>query len=102
MTTFTQWLAEHRSGVADADLSDALRKLAEACIRTGKAGTMTVTFKVKPEGDMLAIADTCSVKEPAEDTTKLYWLDLDGALTRNNPIQPRLPLDGERSEGGAR
>ena len=96
--TFTEWLANHRNGLADADLGDALKTLAEACIRTGKAGTMTVTLKVKPEGDMLAITDALAVKEPADLEPRLYWVDLEGNLTRNNPMQPRLPLGGE-SEG---
>lgn len=90
-TTFTAWLAEHRNGLADADLTDALRELADAVARTGKAGTLTLTIKVSAQGDMLAITDTCTVKKPQDVETKLYWIDLAGNLTRNNPMQPTLP-----------
>jgi hypothetical protein len=87
---FTDWLAEHRNGLADADLADALRDLAEACARTGKNGTLTLTLKVSPKGDMLAIADTLGVKLPTEVEERLYWVDLAGNLTRNHPLQPTL------------
>jgi hypothetical protein len=87
---FTDWLAEHRNGLADGDLTEALRDLTEACSRTGKNGTLTITLKVAPKGDMLAVSDTLSVKLPTEVEERLYWVDLGGNLTRNHPLQPPL------------
>jgi len=87
---FTDWLADHRNGVADADLTDAFRELAERCGRTGKAGEMTIRIKMSPKGDMLAVTDSLAVKLPVELEERLYWVDLEGNLTRQHPLQPRL------------
>lgn len=92
--TFATWLGEHRHGVADLDLTEALRTLVEQVGQTRKAGTMTVTIKVAAEGDMLAISDSLSVKLPRNVEPRLYWVDSAGDLTRNNPMQPELPLNG--------
>lgn len=88
---FSQFIAEHREGVADRDLTDALYEVVEAVLRTEKAGELTVKLKITAEGDMLAVLDTCTAKVPEKLVAKLYWLDLRGQLTRNNPLQPPLP-----------
>lgn len=90
--TFTAWLGEHRHGVADLDLTDALRRLIEQVSATRKPGSLTLSIKVKAEGDMLAISDSLTVKEPNLAEMSLYWVDLNGDLTRNNPMQPALPF----------
>lgn len=94
--TFTTWLGEHRHGVADLDLTDALRGLVEQVGATRKGGSMTLTIKVSAEGDMLAISDSLTVKNPNVADPRLYWVDRNGDLTRNNPMQPELPYpEGE-------
>lgn len=90
---FSEFIAQHRNGVADADIAEALANLAEKCARLGKSGSLTLTLKVSPQGDMLGIADTLTVKAPNATEERLYWLDLAGRLTRNNPLQPQLPLN---------
>ena len=40
--SFAAWIAEHRNGLADADLSDALRSLVDAVTRYDKAGKLTL------------------------------------------------------------
>lgn len=94
--TFAAWLGEHRHGVADLDLTDALRRLVEQVAATRKPGSLTLSIKVKAEGDMLAISDSVTVKEPNLAEPSLYWIDRDGDLTRNNPMQPRLPFNEEK------
>jgi hypothetical protein len=91
--TFASWLAEHRHGVADLDLTDALRDLVAKVAATRKPGSLTIKIAIKAEADMLAIADSLTVKEPNLAEPSLYWIDREGDLTRNNPLQPRLPFD---------
>jgi hypothetical protein len=95
---FTDWLAEHRNGLADADLAAALRDLAEACALTGKSGSLAFTIKITPQGDMLAVNDTLTVKIPEIREARLYWVNLAGDLTRNNPMQPEIPFETKESK----
>lgn len=87
---FADWLAEHRGGLLDVELQETLADVVAAVARTGKAGSVTLTLKVTSEGDMVAILDTIAEKTPVEREARLYWVDLDGGLTRNNPMQPSL------------
>lgn len=93
--TFAAWLAEHRHGVADLDLTEALRSVVEQVGQTRKNGSLSITIKVSAEGDMLAISDSLSVKLPTVAEPRLYWVDQNGDLTRHNPMQPELPYTGD-------
>jgi hypothetical protein len=95
--SFTEFLARHREGVADADLTDAFAEVIEAVLRTEKPGSLTLTLKVSAEGDMLAVLDTVTAKIPEKREATLYWRDLAGNLTRNNPLQPSLPTMEDRT-----
>ncbi len=88
---FSTFIAEHRAGLADADLTSAMQEVAHRCALTGKAGVVTLQIKVSPKGDMLSIVDTLAVKLPAPPAEeRLYWIGSDGSLTRNHPNQPQL------------
>lgn len=87
---FADWLAEHRNGLLDVELHEKLTEVVACVARTKKPGSVTLTLKVTPEGDMIAILDTVGHKAPEERDARLYWVGLDGTLTRNNPMQPRL------------
>lgn len=106
MTTnqrFSTFIAEHRSGLADADLTSAMREVADRCAITGKAGVVTLQIKISPKGDMLSIVDTLAVKLPAPPAEeRLYWLSVDGSLTRNHPNQPTLTTPDGREPDSMR
>lgn len=98
-TSFVDWLAQHRNGVLDVDLADAFAEVVNAVIATGKAGSVTLTLKVDTtKGDMLAVTDVIAAKVPEINEARLYWRDLDGTLTRDNPLQPKLVLPPSSSE----
>lgn len=90
---FTEWLASHRNGVADAELSDLLEEVVTAVARSSKknaSGSLTVKFKFRAEGDMVAITDVVSSSVPDETEPRFYYVAVDGSLSRNNPLQ-RMP-----------
>lgn len=87
---FSDWLKEHRNGVLDVELAEVLEELVRAVNRTEKGGTLKLTLKVTSEGEMVAVNDTLTAAIPEKREARLYWVDLDGQLTRNNPLQPSL------------
>lgn len=94
--TFATWLLDHRHGVADLDLTEALRDLIQKVSATRKPGSLTIKLNIKAEGDMLAISDSLTVKEPNLAEASMYWIDRAGDLSRHNPLQPRLPFNEEK------
>lgn len=72
-----------------------MRNLVEQVATTRKNGSMSITIKVAAEGDMLVISDSLSVKLPTLSESSMYWVNQDGDLTRDNPMQPQLLLNGE-------
>lgn len=96
---FIDWLAQHRNGLLDVDLADSFKAVVNAVRATGKPGTVTLVLKVEPtKGEMLAVSDTISTKEPVANEARLYYLDFDGSLTRDNPLQPKLIIPPSPSE----
>lgn len=89
--TFTDWLSEHRNGLAEADLADALRAVVDAVTRHRKPGKLTLTISLKPKGDTVFVTDQIVTKLPQPDPDeKAYFVAPDGTLTRRNPLQPSL------------
>jgi hypothetical protein len=101
--SFATWLQEQRSGVAHAELSDALKELVGAVTEHGKGGSLTLTLKVVPAKvgvGTLLITDEVRVKLPEGDRpAAIFYADEDGNLSRHDPRQPRLPL--QAVDGGA-
>lgn len=96
---FTEWLAQHRNGVADAELSEMLETVVDAVSRSSKknaTGTLTLKIKFRAEGDMVAVTDVSTTAVPDETAARAYFVGLNGELTRNNPLQPSLV----RPDGG--
>lgn len=99
---FTEWLGQHRSGVADVELTELFEELVAAVGRSSKkgaSGTLTLKVKVRKEGDMVAVTDVAASSVPDETEARLYWVGIDGELTRNNPLQPSL-LDQKELDRG--
>lgn len=99
---FTDILSDIRNGDVIGELTEQLREVVQRVRETGKAGTLTLTLKVKNAskgaGGALILEDDIKVKLPMSDkgTTVLFATE-DGQLQRNDPRQPRLAeLDGPR------
>jgi hypothetical protein len=96
---FLETLRELRAGQTLDELADELQCLVAAVRATGKPGELTLKLKVKPPkkstSEYLTIEDSVTTKTPRlerEDT--LFFTTADNNLTRRNPRQPDLPLQG--------
>lgn len=103
MRLITDILREYRNGRAADVASQKLAELVQAVDETGKAGSLTITFKVKPEkggGSQKTIA--CDVKAKMPDTDlpeAVFFSDGDGSLHRADPQQREMFKDAaDRSE----
>jgi hypothetical protein len=94
---FAAVLSELDSGRVHAAASSGLVELVEAVIGQNKKGYMTVRIELKPAGngvtDSLIVTGQVIVKAPDSDPgTSIFFIDGDGCLIRQNPIQDELPL----------
>jgi hypothetical protein len=88
---FSDWLAEHRSGSLDDELTAALVELAEKVVLEGKAGTLTLKLSLSEKGGGVIVAHEVKVTAPRVKTEAFYFLTPDGGLSRRDPNQPLLP-----------
>jgi hypothetical protein len=91
---FAAWLQEQRQGGLHGEVSDALADLVAAVMEHDKAGSLTLTVKVKPAGDnAVFVTDEVKSKPPeGERPAALFFTDPRGNLSRRDPRQPELPL----------
>ena len=94
---FADWLMEQRQGLLHAELTDALNELVAAVNEHSKGGELVLRVKVKPatksSHGAVAVADDVMLKKPVGDRAEaLFFVDKHSNLTRENPLQPRLPL----------
>jgi hypothetical protein len=72
-----------------AELTDALQRVTQAVVDTGKSGTITLSITIKPfekQTDVLQVADAVRVKVPEHDRKPgIFYPDGEGNLTRNDP-----------------
>ena len=82
-------LTEMRNGRVAEQLTDAWSELIAAVHHTGKAGSMTVTFAVKPSGDNgMEITAKVNTKEPKPDIgAAFFFVSPEGELTRTDTRQ---------------
>lgn len=94
MRLITDILREYRNGRAADLASRKLAELVQAVDETGKAGTLTITFKVKPEkggGSQKTIACEIKAKPPETDLPEaVFFSDEEGALHRADPKQSEM------------
>ena len=96
---FLRTLQNYRKGEVLTELSDALRRLMEAVSLAKKAGTLVLTVKVTPNGEMYGIVPAVELKLPREPkVAALFYLDDNYNLVREDPNQKTLPL--QPLEGG--
>lgn len=91
---FTQFMQEQRKGALHEDLSEALAKVVQGVMETGKVGALTVSLKIKPTGDgMVQVFDDLKSKVPEHDKPgSIFFTDAAGNVTRRDPRQTELPL----------
>lgn len=99
---FSHFLSIHREGEAIHELSEALAKVSEAALLTGRAGAVMIKFTVKAAGktaNALVIEDDITTKMPKADKVNSIFFYDHGALVRDNPKQLKLAL--KEVPGGA-
>lgn len=94
---FADFLIDQRGGLLHAELTDALNEVVAAVNEHGKKGEVILKITVKPATKnthgAVAVADDVVVKKPIGDRAEaLFFVDRHSNLTRENPLQPRLPL----------
>lgn len=96
---FTHMLNNLRTGAAK-ELSDELAKLIQNVRVTNKQGTLTLTLKVKPEGDgIYGIEEEIKAKHPQLPRGKsLMWGTPEGNLVTSDPNQGSLELRSVAAE----
>jgi hypothetical protein len=101
MRLITDILREYRNGRAADVASRKMAELVQQVDETGKGGTLTITFKVKPEkggGSQKTIACDIKAKMPELDLPEaVFFSDEEGSLHRSDPQQREM-----FSEAGAR
>jgi hypothetical protein len=86
-----------REGAAICDASEQLTELIKAVRETGKAGSLTITLKVRPASkgktQVVMIDDTITEKIPKYDReATMFYASDENLLSKNDPRQ--LPLEG--------
>lgn len=99
MRLITDILREYRNGRAADVASQKLAELVQAVDETGKGGTLTITFKVKPEkggGSQKTIACEVKAKMPDLDLPEaVFFSDGEGSLHRSDPQQREMFKEAE-------
>ncbi len=93
MRLFTDVIGDLESGRVAEDLTAALHEVVMAVQATGRAGKLTLTLSIRPNGDD-SVFITPSVKpaapEPARAVTTFYLTA--GGITRRDPRQGEIPF----------
>lgn len=101
--SFMRTLQSYRKGEILSELSAALRRVTEAVSNTKKPGSITLTVKITPAGEVYAFMPEVTVKLPREPKlSAMFYLDYQFNLVREDPNQRVLPLrtlDGGAQEG---
>lgn len=101
MRLITDILREYRNGRAADVATRKMADLVRAVDETGKTGTLTITFKVKPEkggGSQKTIACDIKAKMPESDLPEaVFFSDEDGALHRADPTQREMFTEAGRA-----
>lgn len=84
-------IGDLRRGKTAHDLTEQLHELIAACRDTGKKGELVLKLTVEPDKDdesRMKVIDQIASKKP-QRTVKpsLFFVDLDGNLTRSDPGQ---------------
>ena len=92
---FQDLLREHRGGLIHDEISEALADLVAAVTDEGKAGSITVTFKIKPmgKGEGLEVSADIKSKPPAKTPgVSIFFATPENSLVREDPRQKSMDL----------
>jgi hypothetical protein len=91
--TFCDAVDSLRFGALGTELTDELIALTNKCQETGRAGSITLTIKIKPgKGGQLEIEDDIKTKLPKpERGSTMMFATIEGHLSRADPRQAELP-----------
>jgi hypothetical protein len=100
---FTDILGDLENGDLLAEITTDIYALVRAVQDTRKPGAFKLTLKMVPTGRAsVEIEADYDVKIPEHDRPNTtFFVDGQGTLLRNDPMQPRLPLrevDGDRRD----
>jgi hypothetical protein len=95
---FCDWILEQRNGLTHAELTEAIATLCEAVMETDKPGELTLKIKVRKASKgarQLVVSDQVMLKAPslAREESIFFFSETSSSLTRNDPVQPMLPLE---------
>lgn len=90
---FSTWLAEHRAGALDDELTAAMASVAEAVALLEAKGTLSLKLTVSAKGDVVLVSQEVTAKPPTSKIETMYYVT-DGRLSRRDPNQPPMPFDG--------
>lgn len=97
---FLRTLQNYRKGEVLTELADALRRVMAAVSQAKKPGTLVLSLKISPNGEMYGIVPSVDLKLPREPkVAALFYLDENYNLVREDPNQQTLPL--QTLDGGA-
>jgi hypothetical protein len=86
-------------------LSEDLQLLTKEVKASGRAGTLSLTLKIKPTGNrgQVEITSDSTLKRPKADPAKSIFFATDkGELLRDDPRQKKLPFGEEFDAHGPR
>lgn len=101
---FADTLRDLDKGRVVAELGDKLQELIEAVMQVRKPGTLQLTLKVNAAkgDDMVEVTASVAAKTPRTARTSVFFVTDEHNLSRSNPSQPSLPLQGLPSDDDAR
>lgn len=97
--TFGEVLQDLRYGTLHDELTEKMQEVVNACINTGKTGSLTLQIKLKPgKSGELEITDTIKSTVPElEKGGSIMWATPEGNLQREDPRQ--MTIEGLKSIG---
>lgn len=97
MNSFNQTIHEIDHGNLSDDLADKLAELIGKVKERGKAGSITLTLKIKPlnsDVESVSVVGSVKVSEPAKaERASIFFTTDDNTLVRDNPRQAEMKLE---------
>lgn len=97
MNPYQHTLQEIENGSLVADLDDKLSELIGKVKERGKAGSITVSLKIKPldtDAESVSVVASVKVAEPTKaERASIFFTTEENSLVRNNPRQQEMKLE---------
>lgn len=91
---FADVLRDLAGGKTYEEAGSELANVVQAVMETGKVGSLTLTLKIKPNGEHSVImTDSITARVPQGNRGEtLFYATSGGSLVREDPRQEKLPL----------